>query len=86
MFTSFAGPKAKRFLKKCEKELYQRLRNKIRELEKNPFPPEVESIKGTKGRKSFRVRVGSHRIKYVVYYDKKEILIFDIDKRERVYN
>ena len=86
MNKAFLGPKARRFLKKCKPEIYMRLREKIRNLEHNPFPTEVERIKGLKGRKAFRVRVGDYRIQYVVYQDKNEILVFKIKRREKAYN
>ena len=85
MFTSYLGPKAEKFLKKCEKEVYQRIKERIRELEKNPFPQEVESVKGLKGKRAFRARIGDYRIQYVVYQKKKELLVFKIDKRGRAY-
>jgi len=86
MYTAFLGPQARKFLKKSEKELYPRIKHKIEELEKNPFPSEVERVKGSGDQKIFRVRVGQYRIKYIVYHEKKEILVFDIDRRETVYN
>lgn len=85
MFTALLGPHVRKFLKKCNKELCLRLQKKIKELEKNPFPLEVKTVKGLKGKIAFRVRVGDHRIKYIIYQDKKELLIFDIDKRSKVY-
>ncbi len=87
MLKSFLGPQARKFLKKIDKETYARMVNKIRNLEETPFPQEVERIQGTKKDvKVFRVRVGDFRIKYIVDYNKNEILVFDIDKRSRVYD
>jgi len=85
MFGVFLGSQPERFLKKCEKELRQRIWKKLDELKLNPFPSEVVRIVGKKG-KAFRVRVGAYRIQYFVLHDKKEIVIFDIDKRERAYD
>jgi mRNA-degrading endonuclease RelE of RelBE toxin-antitoxin system len=85
-FIASFGPRAERFLRKCEKDVYRRIREKVRELEQNPFPSEVETIKGMKGEKAFRVRVGSYRTQYVIYYDKNEILVFKIGKRDKAYD
>ena len=84
MFASSLGPKARKFLKKSDKDLYSRVMRKIEELEQNPFPPDVKRVQG-RDVKTFRVRIGDYRIKYVVYYEKNEILIFEIDKREDAY-
>ncbi|MBI2145389.1 type II toxin-antitoxin system RelE/ParE family toxin [Candidatus Woesearchaeota archaeon] len=75
---------SKKFLKKCEKELYDRVINRISELSANPFPPDCKMVLG-RSEKVFRVRVGDYRIQYIVFSDKKEILISDIDKRSRAY-
>ena len=85
MFHIFLANQAKNFLKNCDNELYNRLNKKIDELALNPFPSDVVMVKGKK-HKAFRVRVGKYRIQYVVFQDKEEILIFDIDKRERAYD
>ncbi|MEK6914416.1 MAG: type II toxin-antitoxin system RelE/ParE family toxin [Nanoarchaeota archaeon] len=85
MFDIFLGPQPEKFLKKVEKELRQRIWKKLDELKQNPFPSDVVRVVGRK-EKAFRVRVGVCRIQYYVFQDKKQIAIFDIDKRERAYN
>jgi len=85
MFDIFLGPQPEKFLKKAEKELRQRIWKKLDELKLSPFPPEVVRVVGRK-EKAFRVRVGAYRIQYYVFQDKKEIAVFDIDKRERAYD
>ena len=84
MFNIFLGPASRRFLKKCDKRLYDRIVKKIKELAIEPFPSDSKRVISKK-EKVFRVRVGDYRIEYVVFYDKNEILISDIDKRERIY-
>jgi len=54
-------------------------------LKLNPFPSDVVRVVGRK-EKAFRARVGAYRIQYYVFQDKKEIAVFDIDKRERSYD
>ena len=85
MFDIFLGPQPERFLKKAEKELRQRIWKKLDELKQNPFPSDVIRVVGRK-EKAFRVRVGAYRIQYYVFQDKKQIVVFDIDKRERAYD
>lgn len=38
------------------------------------------------GEKVFRVRVGDYRILYTVNYEKKRVLIVNLDKRSRAYD
>jgi len=85
MFDIFLDPKSERFLKKAEKEIRIRIWKKLDELKLNPFPQEVIRVVGKRGR-AFRVRVGAYRIQYYVFQDKQEIVVFDIDKRERAYD
>ena len=84
MLNIVLGAPSRRFLKKCDSQLYQRLMEKIRGLAQNPFPTDVKRVEGEK-EKIFRIRVGDYRIQYNVYYDKNELLITDIDKRPRSY-
>ena len=63
----------------------KRLSDKIDELEKNPFPQDIERVEGYKDIKVFRVRVGDYRILYFVDYPSSKVYIEKIDKRNRVY-
>ena len=74
-----------KFLDKLGKELFDRIMKKLETLKANPFPSDVIRVVGRK-EKVFRVRVGKYRILYVVFDDKKEILVIDIDRRESVYD
>ena len=79
------GSQPQNFLKSLDKELRLRIQDKLDELKLNPFPKGVEQVLGKK-EKSFRVRVGKYRIQYIVLKEKGEIVIFNVDKRERSYN
>ena len=79
------GNPAKRFLKKCDKNLYERLISEIKLLSNNSFPQDVKRVVGRK-EKVFRVRVGDYRITYIVVYEQNIILIADIDKRSKIYD
>src|SRR3989338_5796392 len=78
MFTAHLASQPQKFLKKCETQLYKRLRQHIEQLELNPFPSECVRVLGTE-EKVFRIRVGDYRIQYTVFYEKNEILITCID-------
>jgi len=74
-----------KFLDKADKDLYGRIIKKLEALKDNPYPSDVKRVIGRED-KVFRVRVGKYRILYVVFDDKKEILVTDIDRRESVYD
>ena len=76
---------ARKYLKKCEKSLSDRLGKRIEMLAIDPFPTDSIRVKGQEG-KVFRIRVGDYRIIYKIYYDINTLMIFKIDKRERIYD
>jgi len=85
MFKLILSSHTQKFLKKSDKQLYQRLMKKIKDLSNDSFPSDSKRVVGRKD-KVFRIRVGDYRIEYVVYYEANEVLIADIDKRERIYH
>ena len=85
MYTARLGPQPKKFLKKAEKEAYKRITTEIRELEQHPFPKDIKRIVCKTGKTAYRVSVGSWRIEYVVFHDKKELLIYKTQKRPKAY-
>jgi len=84
MFQIYLSSSSKRFLRGIPKETCDRLLKEIKNLSVDPFPSDVKRVIGRK-EKIFRVRVGIYRIQYVVFYEKNEILISEIDKRSRAY-
>lgn len=85
MFKVELGNPAKRFLKKCDKQLYERLMTQIRILATDPFPSDVKRVAGRK-EKVFRIRVGDYRIQYVIFHEESLILIADVDRKESAYD
>ena len=86
MFSAELKKPALKFLKSIkDKTLLKRISDKIDELEKNPFPQDIERVEGYKDVKVFRVRVGDYRILYFVDYSSSKVYIEKIDKRGRVY-
>ena len=86
MFSTELNKQALKFLKSIrDKTALKRIGDKIDELEKNPFPQDIERVEGYKDIKVFRVRVGDYRILYFVDYSSSKIYIEKIDKRNKVY-
>lgn len=85
MFNIELGNPTKRFLKKCDNHLYERLMENIRALATQPFPQDVARVVGRK-EKVFRIRVGDYRIQYIVFHEQNLILITDVDKRSKAYD
>ena len=85
MFKIVLSSHAQKFLKKSVKQLRQRILTKIKELGSDSFPTDSKRVVGLKN-KVFRIRVGDYMVEYVVYFDVNEVLIADIDKRERIYH
>lgn len=78
--------KASKYIKKLDKIMQIRIKERIDKLEQDPFPQEVERVEGYKGEKVFRVVVGNQRILYIVRYNPNKLIVFDVDKRHRVYD
>ena len=74
-------PKANDFLKTIEKNLQQRLKQKIKELRSNPK-------KGKKLKQSdfYRLRIGEYRIIYELDLNKEQVTVLFIGHRKNVYD
>ncbi|MBI2564533.1 type II toxin-antitoxin system RelE/ParE family toxin [Candidatus Woesearchaeota archaeon] len=84
MFNVELSSLAHHFLKKADKQLAQRIIQRIEKLAEDPFPADIKRVVNRK-EKIFRVSVGDYRIQYCVLYEKNILFISDIDKRERAY-
>jgi len=86
MFNAHIEGQALKFLEKLkDAQLKKRLRNKIDELEQDPFPRNCKMIEGY-DQKVFRVRMGGYRILYYVVFEAQTVYVFIIDKRGAVYD
>lgn len=83
MFQVAYSNQAVKFLKSCERNLAERILEKIEKLRENPILPETVKVKGED---ILRVRVGKIKILYIVKSKENLILIAKIDKRSRVYD
>ena len=83
MFSIDFSNQSRKFLKKSDKELMDRILKKIKDLRTDTVPHNAVRVVGEE--RTFRIRVGDYRVLYEVRWDKEEILIAVIDKRSRVY-
>jgi mRNA interferase RelE/StbE len=74
-----------KFVKKLDNQTKLRLQKGIQKLSDHPVPHDAVRVEGEK-EKVFRIRVGDFRILYVIHYEEKEVTVFKIDKRSRVYD
>jgi len=84
MFSIELSNFTKKYLRKADRELTQRLLARIEKLAENPFPSDVKRVVNRE-EKLYRIRVGDYRIQYLVRYDCNQILIMEIEKRSRAY-
>ena len=84
MFQVFIEPSVLKKLKKLNEGLKLRLLHRIKEL--RDFPETRFDVKKMHGVEDiFRLRVGEWRIIFHVFWESKEIVVFDLDTRGRVY-
>jgi mRNA interferase RelE/StbE len=74
---------AVKFIKNQTPKIKRQLFNKIKSLEVNPRPDNVEPIKGAKG--LFRIRTGNYRIVYKILDEKLLVLVVRVNDRKDVY-
>lgn len=73
-----------KFLRKIDNVLAGRIVDKIeRTLSNNPVPHDVKPIVGKHG--VFRIRIGDYRALYRISHENKMIVVFELDKRSRIY-
>ena len=83
MFSAELKKPALKFLKSIkDKTLLKRISDRIDELEKNPFPQDIERVEGYKDVKVFRVRVGDYRILYFVDYSASKFILRRLIREE----
>lgn len=79
--------RAQKGILSLEKHEQQRLRVAIDTLKTNPIPKlqyDVTKLSGSDS--TYRIRIGWHRIQYIIKSDEKIIEVFDIDrKKDRSY-
>ena len=84
MFAIVLDKQADKFLRKCEKPLFDRIVAKLDELKANPIPHDSKRVQGY-SEPTFRIRIGDYRALYRVNHEEKRVIVVKVDKRERVY-
>ena len=85
MFEIKLDKQPEHFLSKCENKLFERISEKLEILKQNPVPHDAKRVLGYE-LPTFRIRIGKHRVLYLVNYEEKRIIVVKIDKREKVYD
>jgi len=78
--------RAQKFLDNLDKNIRERIENRLRNLKDNPVPSDSKFIGREKGLMLFRYRIGDYRALYKFMKEDKIILATKIDKRPRVYS
>ena len=81
-YSVFLHPNVIKFIRKLSKRDVMRIKAKLFELA-DPYSGKAVKLKDID---AYRVRVGDYRILYTVDDNKKIVVVFKIDKRERVYD
>lgn len=75
-------PKVDKFLTKCEKELEDRIRNKLELLKDEPFK-HLEHFESEE--RCYKFRIGDYRALVDVNVEEKKVLVRVLDHRNRIY-
>ncbi len=85
MYSVELSQRAQKFLNKLDKDIKNRIREKLKRLGKSPVPSDVKFICRIKKEKIFRYRIGDYRALYKLKDKEKIVLITKIEKRPRIY-
>lgn len=77
---------AAKFLEKLNKQIKERIEERLKKLGENPNPSDSKFIGRDSNDKIFRYRIGDYRALYKVKDKEKIVLVAKIDKRPKVYN
>jgi mRNA-degrading endonuclease RelE of RelBE toxin-antitoxin system len=83
MFSILIHRKALKEIDGFPAEDKQRILSAIRQIAAEPFSGDVKPIKGVKG--LLRRRVGDYRIAFTVNFEKSEVVIVRVSRREKFY-
>lgn len=82
MFEVKLDKQPKRFLRTCEKGLFDRIVEKLKELKQNPSPIGAKRVIGYE-RPTFRVRIGKYRALYRINYEDGRVVVVKIDTERK---
>lgn len=86
MYIIELSQRAQEFLSKLDKNIRERIEERLRRLKDNPVPSDAKFIGRDNEEMLFRYRIGDYRALYKVKEFQKIVLITKIDKRPRVYD
>ncbi|HLC57638.1 MAG TPA: type II toxin-antitoxin system RelE/ParE family toxin [Candidatus Nanoarchaeia archaeon] len=75
MYALEYSDKAKRFLKRLDRHILERIFKRIERLQNDPVPADAKFMGREEGEKVFRYRIGDYRALYKVKEQEKVILI-----------
>jgi mRNA interferase RelE/StbE len=83
MFDVFLGREAEKTLGKIDKKLSVRIKQALLTLKLTPLPVKEYNLKKISGTDNiYRIRISDYRIIYAIYWDKKEINVIRIARRD----
>ena len=85
MFEISLDKQADKFLRKCEKILFDRIVKKLEELKLNPVPHDAKRLQGY-SEPTFRIRIGDYRALYRINHEGKRIIVVIVDKSDKIYS
>ena len=80
-YTVKQHPKVVKFLSKCEKPLSDRIKNKFKLLEKEPF----RYLEQYQGQDFYKLRIGDYRSLIDIDFKRKILFVRVMDNRGRIY-
>lgn len=85
MFEVNAKNNVLKFIKKTDSKTKQRLKDIIITLKDNPVPARIYDVAKKWFDSMYRLRIGSLRLVYEVFWIEKKIILHKIEPRESVY-
>lgn len=79
-------PKAEKFFHKAPKKLALRIVDKVDQLALNPLAPNTNLKKLQDPLDGYRLRVGDHRVIYILDHLNRKIIVTKIDHRSAIYS
>ncbi len=81
MYKIAVKPSAEKNFSRIPKKFQEKILQKLKFLEVNPFQPGLDIKKLAGSKRSYRLRVGELRVIYELETNRKEIFVTDIDFR-----
>ena len=84
MFEIKLDKQPEKFLNTCEKILYDRIVERLKNLRANPISQDAKRVLGY-SEPTFRIRIGKYRALYRINYESNLVVVVKIDHRDKVY-